>query len=193
MFLPVLAALRRFRSEEEGSLTIETLIALPLLVWVHLMALVFFDAYHSQSVSVKAIYTLADALSREAEVTPAYMDGLEDLHRFLVPDSGGHRLRITTFRFNDDQDAYEVVWSRSRGGPAQLTTATLLPYVQGGRLPPMTHGDVAVMTEGWVDHEPAADLLDPFTYDDMVVTRPRLAPQLCWNDREDRDPSTRIC
>ena len=50
-------------------------------------------------------------------------------------------------------------------------------------------GDLTV--EGGV---PGAEVIEPFTFRDFVVTRPRFASQLCWNSVNDGGtPATSVC
>ena len=92
--------LQRFRRSEEGSISVEAMLLVPILMWAYLGTFVFFDAFRSQSTNLKAAYTIGDTLSRETRhVTPAYLDSLSAMHRFLIDeDNGLPRLRITVYR-----------------------------------------------------------------------------------------------
>jgi len=86
-----------------------------------------------------------------------------------------------------------VRWSQVRGGTvAPLTNTTLAPLRT--QLPSMTNGDIAILTESWVGYEPDYQVgIEPFTFYDLVVTRPRYAPQLCWNSLNNGDITTATC
>jgi hypothetical protein len=184
---------QRFRRDETGSITVESMLILPILIWCYLGTFVFFDGFRAQSINIKAGYTLGDTLSRETGyVTPEYMDSLFSLQQFLVDTVEPVQLRITVFRYTASDDSYRVRWSQARGGATALTTAglgTLRDF-----LPDMADNDIAILTETWVGYEPAFDVgIQPFTFSDLVVTRPRFASQLCWNSVNDGTLATATC
>ncbi len=108
--------LRSFLRGEGGSVTVEFVLVIPLLAWCFLGTYTFFAAYRTQSINVKAAYTIGDQLSRETDyITPIYMASLGELHDFLVQSDNATRLRITVFEFEDDDDSYRVIWSQGIG------------------------------------------------------------------------------
>lgn len=61
----------RFCREERGSVTVEAVITLPLLIWAIGATYEFFEVHRYQSARDKASYTIADMLSREMmPITP---------------------------------------------------------------------------------------------------------------------------
>ena len=186
--------LQRFRRSEEGSISVEAMLLVPILMWAYLGTFVFFDAFRSQSTNLKAAYTIGDTLSRETRhVTPAYLDSLSAMHRFLIDeDNGLARLRITVYRYQQSDDTYRVQWSRVRGGGLELTDpvlATLRP-----QLPVMPNNEIAILVETWVGYSPTYSVgLEDFIFTDLVVTRPRFAGQLCTNSTNSDDVLTRTC
>ena len=187
------AALRRFIRSEEGSISVETMLILPILVWCYLGTFVFFDAYRSQSTNLKAAYTIGDTLSRETGyITPLYMDSLSALQKFLVDeDNGMARLRVSVYRYRASDNTYRVNWSRTRGGGVALTD-TLLADLRPN-LPRMPNNEIAILVETWVGYHPTYSVgLQDFTFTDLVVTRPRFAAQLCANTNTG-DATTRTC
>jgi hypothetical protein len=174
--------LLRFARDDRGSMAVEAMLILPILVWAYLGTFVFFDGYRAQSINTKTAYTIGDILSRETNwVTPAYLDSLFALQQVLTQSDQPRRMRITVINWNPSTSRYQVVWSRVRGtGIPQLVTADLVNFTPF--LPVMPAGEVAILTETWVGYRPAAAVIDPFTFRDFVVTRPRFAGQLCWNN-----------
>lgn len=184
--------LGRFRRDESGSVTVETVLMVPMLVWAYLGIYVFFDVFHTQSVNIKASYTIGDMLSRETDyVTPNYITGLTTLQGVLLNTEEPRALQITVFSYDATNDRYVVRWSRPSGTSA-LTTASLA----GLRdiLPVMPDGEIAILTHSRVAYEPSFDVgLNALTFDEYTVTRPRFAPQLCWNSVENGGTSTATC
>ena len=187
--------LSRFRRDEAGSVTVEAVIMLPILFWCFLACFVFFDAFRTQSVNVKAGYTIGDALSRETDyVTPEYMDFMFKLHGVLTNSSSSRAMRLTSLRYDQRRDRYDVVWSQGRGGVPALSNRAL--EAMRNRIPIMADNDTALLSETWMAYNPrfAYVGLDAFVFYDASVTRPRFAPRLCWNSRnEGGTAATAIC
>lgn len=183
----------RFRRDENGSATVEAMLMIPVLAWFFLATFVFFDAFRMQSVNIKASYTIGDTLSRETGyVTSNYLNGLFSLQDFLLDTDEQRGLQITAYTFNQSRNRYEVRWSKGLGGMPALTTADL----SGLRdiLPVMPGGEIAILTRSRVHYRPVYEIgLDDFTFDEYTVTRPRFAPQLCWNTSATASASTAIC
>lgn len=194
---PLLRTLHRraaaFRTDETGSVTVETVIMIPLLLWAFIAIYVFFDVFRVQAINVKASYTIGDALSRETGyVTSNYLSGLSGLQGTLLNTSETRDLQITVYSYNTTRDRYEVRWSQGIGRLPELTTQTLneIDHI----LPIMPGGEVAILTRSRVDYHPIYDVgIAAFTFDEHTVTRPRFAPQLCWNSRENGNVTTATC
>ena len=185
--------LKRLLSAEEGTVTIEFLIALPMLVWAILAAWVFYDAYSTRAINTRASYTLGDALSRETNfISPTYMNSLQELQRFLLQTDQSTSLRVTVVRYDGDTDAHKVVWSQTRGSISPLTNANIASYRPV--IPIMPDQGQMIVLESWVDYAPGFEVgLHHFTFHNVTATRPRFAGKLCWNAREDGSLSTATC
>lgn len=179
--------LGRFLGDERGSIAVEGMLVLPMLVWVYLGTYVFFDAYRAQSINVKAGYTIGDIVSRESGfVTPEYMDSLYQMQGVLTDTMEPRTLRVTAFRYVAATDTYQVRWSEARGpGIGRHTTGSLAAL--RGQLPVMADNRVGILTETTVSYEPRYDVgLDPFVFQDLTVTQPRAdLSRVCWNTLND--------
>lgn len=184
-----------FRADESGSVTVETIIMLPLLVWCFFAIYIFFDVFHVEAVNAKASYTIGDALSRETGyVTSGYMTGLFGLQGLLMRTDETRDLQVTVYSYNATRDRYEVRWSNGVGSLPALTTTTLNGAEVRDRLPEMVQGEVAILTRSRVTYHPIYDVgIAPFIFDEYTVTRPRFAPHLCWNSRERGNVTTQTC
>lgn len=177
------AALRRLWTDEGGSMTVELVLVFPLLAWVLLASVTFFEGFQARANAVKATYTLADILSREATepITPVFLDNLDELYAALIADDVPLRLRVTVFRYDDAADAYRVVWSQVRGTGPTLTDQNLA-QIRAAAIPNMTDGEVGILVETTSRHRPELSLgLDPFELENLMIIRPRFAPTLCWS------------
>lgn len=181
-------SLNRFIRDERGSLTIEAVIMVPILVWVLVATLVFFQAFHAQSLNVKVTYTIGDILSREdAPITPKYIDSMYRLQGAMTGSSEPRKLRITAVTYHGSDKTYRVVWSQVRGTGVTAHSDASLARIAGASLPVMADGQVTILTETWLDHRPLFSgwwgLIGPQTFYEIMPTRPR-APQFCWNSSD---------
>jgi hypothetical protein len=178
--------LRRFRSDERGSQTVEFVLVLPLLLWAVGALFVFVEAFALRSVSTKASYTVADLLSRQTDpVDQDLLDGTAAVLNFLTGSQTDGRLRVTVLRCTANCDAADrtlaIDWSHAAGDMTPLTSADLTTAEYIARIPDTRLGDRLLMVETEVDfHPPLGFGLSDRTFETMMITRPRFAPHLCW-------------
>ncbi|MFT6531278.1 MAG: hypothetical protein ACJASC_000807 [Limimaricola cinnabarinus] len=188
----------RLRRREDGAMIVELVIMLPLLLWCFAGSWVFFDAYRTKAVNERAAYMIGDALSRETGyVTPVYLTSFKALQDLLV-DGRPTRLRVSVFSYDAARDSYTVRWSLPVGGDLSGIDLAVLDDFKleqmRDQLPVMPDGEVATMVESWIDYTPLFDVgLDPFTFEEVAVTRPRFAGQLCFNDSLAGLPLDALC
>ena len=167
--------LRRFLRDEHGTLTMEFLLWLPLLAFWFVVSVVFYDAYKSRNDAAKATHTLSDIMSRQVEVSDAYINDLALLEQKLLPRvSSGHKLRISSIQYANN--AYTVLWSRAIGGGLPLTSAEIDPNF----IPQMADFDTVIVTEVSVPFVPFADWvgIQARSWSFALVTRPRFVSQI---------------
>lgn len=167
---------------ESGSMTIEAVLVLPLLLWAFAASWVFFDAFRAQAINTRAAYAIGDALSRETGyVTPTYVDSLWALQGMLVPAGRNPRIRVSVIGFDTATNRHVLRWSHSRGTGLPALDAATLPAL-GDRLPTLSSGEVTTLVETWVDYTPLFDVgIVPFTFEDRATTQLRFAGQLCYS------------
>jgi len=185
--------LKWFRRSEDGSISVEAMLILRILIWAYMGTFVFFDAFRAQATNIKAGYTIADTISRETGyITPAYMNSLYNLQQFLVDTEEEVQMRVTIFTYRESDDSYRVRWSQTRGGGSGMTNAVLAQLRPN--LPVMPNGEVAIMVETRVGYVPDFSVgLNDFTFEDLVVTRPRFAGQVCMNTSNTGGVATATC
>ena len=169
----------RFRREEEGSIVAETVIMFPTLFAACLATYVFFDAFRNQSVSLKAAYTISDALSREdGYITNTYMNSLWRIHRFLTNSAHNTRLRVSMIEYDADDDKYYVCWSRNKGGMGNLTNGGLQQLVNANQIPVLPEDQGVFLVQTSVAWEPIFSIGRNWSMDfqNLVVTAPRFSP-----------------
>lgn len=176
---------RRFRDSEEGTMAVEAVLMFPMLIWALLATYVYFDAFRNQSINLKAAYTISDAVSREDKnITPEYMDSLFRLHLFLTSSNYDTKLAVSVVSYDAENEDYNVVWSKARGGAQNLNEARL--DLIEDQIPILPDEERIVIVQSWVIYEPSFSVgLDAFSFDNLIVTAPRYTPSICWNPVND--------
>ena len=173
--------LRKYFGREDGSLTVEAVLVIPVLTFAMAATLVTWDAFKTRNISQKATYTVADMLSRETGgVDEDYLIAAHELFGYLS-NSGQNALRITVVDMKEDPDTKQktlgLVWSRAVGGLPKFEEAI---EVQN-RVPLMAPGDQLILVESVQLWSPAFQMgLGDYAFREIAVMRPRFSPQLVW-------------
>ena len=177
----MLARLRTFGRKSDGSLSVEAIMVFPLLAWAYMGMYFFFDAYRQQNVNLLAAYTVADLLSREVDVIDwAYITGVNTFFDYLTTSAEDTEIRITAVYWDEDINKHIMLWSKGTRGKADLTQAQIETYYRD-EIPVMADKDTAILVETWAYFEPIVKIgLPSVTFDNLIVTSPRFAPQLCY-------------
>ena len=178
-----------FRRNEEGSVTIEALIMIPILVWSFMAGLTYFDAYRAEYLNTKAALTIADMYSREPnDITPAYLNGTRELLKYMTRGDDTPGFRVTQVRWQASRNRHRVVWSRNRSSRGNIKNSTVHKITP--HLPNMADGERMLIIETWLDYEPtfksgfnnaAGAELDKQEFSSFVTMSPRFAAHICWN------------
>ena len=177
-------ALRAFGSKAEGSVTIEFVIVLPLLVWGVLAMIVFWDGFKTANANQRSAYLIADLISREVdEIDAAYLEGVNQVARTLNDRDRSTQLRVTAVDRTLDPSLnpiHEIAWS---WGSQTLAAHTDIAAIED-RLPIMAVGDQLIYVETVRDWAPrfAVAQLDPIRFEYVAVTIPRFAPKVVFDD-----------
>ena len=178
--------LHRFVRDERGSISVEAVIILPILLWVWLATFVFFDAYRANSVNLKAAYTITDAISRQLQaVDDTFMDNMQVMLGRLNEPNRATDMRITQIRYDEDNDRYQRVWSKARGGVQPYTEAEV--EALKSRLPIMPDKDQITLVETWTEYDPLFGdfALTEFDMSTFIFTRPRFTSEICFREAND--------
>ena len=172
---------KRYARDEKGSISIEAVLAFPMLVWAITATFVFWDAFKTLNVSQKATYTVADMLSREKQAIDAdYMTSMHELYDFLS-DGGDNALRVTVVKMSEDPTTnvktLEMEWSEGVGGLVGHANLDLIR----DRIPDMADGDFLIVVESEQEWTPAFTVgLASYRFREVALARPRFSPQLVW-------------
>jgi len=175
----------RFRNEERGSVMVEAVITLPLLIWAVGATYEFFELYRYNSARDKASYTIADMISREnAAITPLYIDNAKIVFDTIANDRGANSLRVSVVKFDSIKNEYAVKWSEVRGTDALKKLETTDVKVAFDKLPILRGGEELIIVESLSTY-PAifkVGLSDDLKIRTNVKTSPRFVPKIDWED-----------
>ena len=180
------ARLARFARDTHGGLTVEAVLALPMLTFLYASSFVWFDAFRSQNTNLKATYTISDMISRETlPLTDNYLNGIHMVFDYLADSAAPSQVRITTVKCTEDCDKdsrkLEVCWSWATSGKTPHTEASF--DAMEASIPVMPIGDTVVVAETFMLYRPWFEVgLPEMTMDNFIVTRPRFAPQINYNE-----------
>lgn len=191
----------RFRSEEDGTASIELLLCFPLLVYALLSTLVYFHAFRYEAISERAGLTVADMFSREAGdgsgIDANYLENSRDLLRQLALVDSDPDLRVTFFEYSTENDAYQVVWSENLGFGSDYTNDELNQLSSTGNLPIMADGERSILVQTRVEYiSPVSVSIAPWivrplqdvVFQTYTVIRPRYTNTLCWHPADGSAP-----
>ena len=178
-------AVRQFLgSDDAGSVSVETVIIMPVLLWVYVASFVFFDGFRTHNQNVKAAYTIGDMLSRETNaIDNAYLEGLSDVFDFLTFNRNPSYLRVTQIRWQGSNNRHRVDWSYATDGNNSDRLRNSDMAALSLRLPPMVNGERVLLVESFTSYTPAFNVgLSPtIEFVNFVPTSPRFAPMLAKN------------
>ena len=165
----------QFVRDTRGSMSIEMLIVIPLLLFLATGGLAFWNAFNSNSRTAKVAYAVTDIMSRHTAVDDVDMVFLFDMQNKMLPPNVSERtLRITSICFEDGD--YKVLWSYGAAGidataPAALQNADIPLDI----MPPMSPQDSIILVELSASWEPQFVNvgLRPMRWNNALVTRPR--------------------
>ncbi len=175
--------LSNFRDDTRGTLMVETVIMLPLLIWALAATYEFFEVHRYKSVREKATYTIGDMISRENDfLTEVYIDNTKVLFDEITDDDGINQIRVSIVKYDKNIDKYKISWSEVRGTGefAPLETADVAD--KHSELPVLEHGKEVILIESTSSYDPlfTVGLASDLKVQTRVLTTIRFAPQICF-------------
>ncbi len=180
--MKLLKAFKKTAQDEKGSLSVEAILMFPMLAWAFMAMFVFFEGLRESNINLKATYTVADLLSREADpddpLTEDDLQGMNAIYAWLTRSQTPVQIRVTEITYDADSDSHTMNWSRGINGMNDLTQGdianTVTPHV-----PIMADESNAIIVEAWATYTPVIDMgLTQTELYNIVVTSPRFSGQL---------------
>ena len=181
--LSIKRILRRFARDDEATVAVETVLVLPMLFWAYLSMFAIFDAYRQHAVSQKAAFTLGDIISRETNpIDGNYLNGAREMLAYLTAnETGDIAIRVTSVKYDADDDIYKRDWSRAKGWMPGLSNNGVKALRDD--LPVMPDNERVTVVETFVKYDPPFNTgLQEREIHMFVFTRPRYAPQVLFDD-----------
>lgn len=179
---------RQYVRDDRGTVLVEFLILLPLLVWTMLALVVYWDVFRTMNTAQKAAYSISDLISRqENNLNLAFVNGMQDVFDYLMLNNGqDSRIRITSVVYDKPNDKYISLFSVSPDNKVAPYSEAEIQTLKD-RIPLMSNLDSVVIVETAVDYVPAFDLgvlnvtatLGSQVFTEFVVTRPRFKSRIC--------------
>lgn len=182
------AGLVRFGRDERASVTVESVIILPVLLWAFLVTYSWFDAYRVKSRALKANYAISDLMSRETRALDrAYLNGIEEVYELLTGSGTDAWVRVTVVRCvkrcDKSNRKLDRDWSKATDNVEELSSKQVRELLDP-MVPVIPSGERVIVVETNMTYNPPFSRkltgVGPSTLSDIVMTRPRFAPQLCW-------------
>ena len=108
---------RRFGADNGGSVSLELVLTLPLLLWALAATAVFYDGYRARYQAEMAAQTVADIMSRETDLfTADYVEGLNNVFDFLADSRYPTRIRVSSVIWDSTNQRDRLQWSYGTRG-----------------------------------------------------------------------------
>lgn len=171
------ARIADFVRDERGNVSIETVIVIPLLLFLTTAGLTYWNAFNSNSRTAKVAYTIADIMSRHDAVDNLDMQYLFNLGNKMLPGSVFDRtLRITSICMQDG--LYRVMWSYSAANDTNILLPPLaeadIPFALMPTMKPQDSVLLVELSGSWSPQFMEVGL-GTSRWNNQLVVRPRFA------------------
>ncbi|MEZ5752931.1 MAG: hypothetical protein R3D60_13520 [Paracoccaceae bacterium] len=123
-----------FRKKSDGSVSVELLLILPLLLWALTATVVFFEGFRARYQTQMAAQTVADIMSRETSMfTANYVEGMNQVFDFLAGANYPTRIRVSSVIWDSANNRNRLQWSYGSRGMTALPANTF-HLLQSGQI-----------------------------------------------------------
>lgn len=197
VFHRALRVVRAFHAHQHGTVSTETVLVLPVILWALVASVTYTDAFRQQTNLQKSVFTASDLLSRAGGtvVTPEYIEGIFGFMQRMNESQSTIQMRVSLVAWDSENDQLRVVWSNGRhAGGRGLLRDDVLNEVYAPQIPSVATGETVLLTEGWLGHVPLFDVgLTERIFGEIAVTRPRFAPGIVYDDPDAPPPPAGWC
>lgn len=171
--------LRKFKRNDQGAVSLEIIVLMPLLILWLVGSNSFFDGFKTSLRASKASYTAIDLISRQATVGPDYMRNVASIFESIV-DADGALSTIVVSSIHNVGGNLEVHWSVNGEGGAGLSNAAQIPLAQ---MPNLVDNEYVILLQSSVPYVPLYSWahLQAKTFTNTIVVTPRFDPRVSYD------------
>lgn len=170
-----------FAHDGRGSISVEALLILPVVLWAYMAGFVFYDAFRTQNTNVKAAYVVADLIARSTDpVDAAYLEGLGELYAMMSRARHPTAMRVASVDWDITNERYRLRWSYGTGDLPAFSEADLDGFLSD-RITDLSAGETALLVETVLDYRPMLEVGVPArTMQNFIQMRPRFVPSVLF-------------
>ncbi|MEM7189659.1 MAG: hypothetical protein AAF439_08615 [Pseudomonadota bacterium] len=164
-----------FWSDRNGSMTIEFMMWIPILMLTAVFIIGAFMAMSSRLQALMNTSTLHHIISKQEEINTTFLNDLGNMMEEMAQDaSGTTEVRFSGIKF--DGVAHEVVWTECIGGIAALETDDIPVEI----LPVMANEEHVILVETYVPYSPITYVLglEDFVWSSVKFVKSRDVPKV---------------
>ena len=190
MFSKLPRTAKAFFKKEDGLVSVEFALYVPMLLFAFAATVTYFDAFRQENSNLKAAYTVSDLISRETNyVNETYIDSMHKLTELMIRSDSEISVRISVVRWDEADGRHYVDWSKVRGSSYSEWTDETVEAIQDS-LPTMSDQERVIVVETNNKLTPLFNVgLPTMNIQNLVFTRPRFAPQVVFVDNAPNDKS----
>lgn len=199
--------LAEFAQDDAGTVTVESVIILPIILFGLQATYAYFESYRHQSLALKANYAIADYLSRVPVYDQTTLNGLDDLFAYMSRSSDDGWVRVTIVeckepaeKCNDDterklhiQNDDDLANSHATDGKNTFDRQAMRTKLSH-HVPKMYNGEYLIVVETYAQFRPTfagfwTGIYAP-EYAHVTVTSPREHDFPCWKENSTDCPTS---
>ena len=181
-------SLRPIRRNEEGSLSIETLLMAPLLGFMMVGMFVYFQIFRQDSLLAKSSYAVTDVISREVDpVNQAYVDNMYALLKSVSNVQSTISMRVGLVKYNLAADKMQLQWQSVPNGSGVIGFTQAEIDQMRPKIPTMDDQDSVIIVETNMPYTPPflggsmfVGQVPNIRYHNVIIMRSRFVSELCY-------------
>lgn len=182
--MAILGPVQRYGRDDAGAISVESVFVVPILLWAIDAMFVYFDAFKSQNVNIKATNTVADLISRQTDAMDArFIQGMNSVYGYLIRSGDDNDLIVSVVAVGLADDGatpeLQLRWSYATGDQVAFTDIAQLR----AHVPTMAVGDQLIVVHSHMTWSPPLNFgLAEMELTHVAFTRPRFTPHVVWSN-----------
>jgi Flp pilus assembly pilin Flp len=178
----------RFRTDERGALSVETVLMVPLMTFLMIAMFVYYQVFHQDSLLAKSSFTITDIMSRETvPINQDYVNNMQLLLETVSNVQSTISFRVALVKYDELNDDMIMRWSAiPTGGTIPAYTQATIDNLRG-QIPDMADADSVIILETSMPYVPPflggsfwISQVPSLNFRNLIVMRSRFVSELCW-------------